>query len=258
MRTGLFITVRLDSSRLKNKAEKKILDIPVLVHVINRAKLAKGFDEIIVCTTDRSVDDRIEEMVRECDVNIFRGGLKDKLERWLGAAQKYNIDYIVTFDGDDLFCDPMLLSMGVEQIKQDEYDFIEAPEGIICGAFTYAFRADALAKVCEIKNTDDTEMMWTYFKDSGLFKCGYLKNVDSIYFNDSYRLTLDYPEDFELFTKVFEHFDCKNNDIPLIDIIGYFKEHPEIPMINIARQQEFIDNQKKRTHLELKTNLKGV
>lgn len=254
MKTAIFITVRMDSSRLSNKTMKKILGKPVLEHVINRAKQVTKFDEIIVCTTRRRLDDSIAELAQKNDVKVYRGSLEDKLERWNGAAKEYNIDYVVTFDGDDLFCDPYLLDKGAEQIAEGQFDFIELPPGLICGAFTYAFTSKALAKVCEIKATEDTEMMWTYFKDTGLFRTGYLKDVEDIYFSDEYRLTLDYPEDFELFTKVFEHYNCINNDVPLKEIVAYFKEHPEIPRINIGRQREFLDNQKKKTKLILINN----
>ena len=252
MRTAIFITIRMDSSRLPSKTMKTILGKPVLEHIVQRAKLAKEFDEIIVCTTERQVDDQVAELAKNAGVQVFRGSLEDKLERWNGAAEKYNIDYIVTFDGDDLFCEPELLDMGARQIREGELDFIEAPQGLICGSFTYAFTAKALKKVCEIKGSTDTEMMWTYFKDTGLFKTGYLEDVEEVYFSDEYRLTLDYSEDFEFFTNVFEYFNCVNNDVPLKEIVAYFKEHPEVPQINIGRQQEFLDNQKKKTKLVLK------
>lgn len=254
MKTAIFVTIRMDSSRLPNKTMKEILGKPVLEHIVQRAKLAKKFDEVIVCTTERAVDDQIAELAACSGAKVFRGSLEDKLERWNGAAKEYGIDYIVTFDGDDLFCDPYLLDKGAEQIREGKYDFIEAPEGLICGAFTYAFTAKALAKVCEIKGSTDTEMMWTYFKDTGLFNTGCLEGVEDIYFSEEYRLTLDYPEDFEFFTTIFEHFGCVNNDIPLAEIVTYFKEHPEVPRINIGRQQEFLDNQKKKTKLVLKNN----
>ena len=254
MKTAIFITIRMDSSRLPNKTMKEILGKPVLEHIVQRAKLARKFDEIIVCTTERTVDDQIAELAVRAGAKVFRGSLEDKLERWNGAAKEYGIDYIVTFDGDDLFCDPYLLDKGAEQIREGKYDFIEAPEGLICGAFTYAFTAKALAKVCEINGSTDTEMMWTYFKDTGLFNTGCLEVVEDIYFSDNYRLTLDYQEDFDFFTTVFEHFNCKNNDVPLAEIVAYFKEYPEVPKINIGRQQEFLDNQKKKTKLVLKNN----
>lgn len=255
MKTAIFITIRMDSSRLPNKTMRTILGKPVLEHIIQRAKLTKKIDGIVVCTTERMIDNQVAELATDLGVQVFRGSLEDKLERWRGAAQKFNVEYIVTFDGDDLFCDPHLLDMGAEQIQMGKYDFIEAPEGLICGSFTYAFTANALKKVCEIKNSTDTEMMWTYFKDTGLFRTGYLENVEDVYFSNDYRLTLDYPEDFEFFTKVFEHFDCRNNDISLKEIVAYFKEHPEIPRINIGRQQEFLENQRKKTKLVLKEEI---
>lgn len=252
MKTAIFITIRMDSSRLPRKTMKTILGKTVLEHIIQRAKLAKCFDEIIVCTTKRSIDDPIVQSAARLGVQVFRGSLEDKLDRWNNAAKKFNIDYVVTFDGDDLFCEPELLDMAARQIQQGKYDFIEAPLGLICGAFTYAFTANALKKVCEIKGTTDTEMMWTYFKDTDLFQVGCLEGVDDIYLSDKYRLTLDYPEDLDFFTRVFEHFNCVNNDVPLKRIVTFLNEHPEIPEINIKKQQEFLDNQKKRTRLVLK------
>ncbi len=255
MKTAIFITIRMDSSRLPGKTLRRILGKPVLEHVIHRAKLAEKFDEIVVCTTKRNIDDQVVDISLGLGVKVFRGSLEDKLERWNGAAKKYSVDYVVTFDGDDLFCEPKLLDMGAYQIQSGKYDFIEAPHGLICGSFTYAFTAKALEKVCEIKDSTDTEMMWTYFRDTGFFRTGVLEGVEDIYFSDKYRLTLDYPEDFEFFTKVFEHFNCINNDVPLKEIVAYFEKHPEIPEINIGRQQEFLDNQKRKTKLVLKDNL---
>lgn len=252
MKAGIFITIRKDSSRLPNKAVREILGQPVMQLVIKRAQVAKGFDAIVVCTTDRTEDDEIEQIARANGVDVYRGSLNDKLERWNGAARQFGITHIVTFDGDDLFCEPKLLELGLKQIEEGEYDFIEAPKGLICGAFTYAFTCDALKKVCEVKNTDDTEMMWTYFKDTGLFRTSELKDVDSIYFDNNIRCTLDYPEDMKFFQTIFEHFGDFDNKIELERIIRYIHLHPEVAKINIGRQQEFLENQKRKTHLELK------
>ena len=252
MKKALFITVRKDSSRLPNKTIRRILGHTVLEMVIKRAQQAKNFDHVVVCTTTRFIDDEVAEIARKNGADVFRGDLEDKLVRWRDAARAFSIDYVVTFDGDDLFCEPLLLDMGAEQIMGRGLDFIEAPAGLICGAFTYAFTVKALEKVCEIKATNDTEMMWTYFKDTGLFKVGVLEDVDPVYFSDEIRMTLDYPEDFAFFTRIFEHFNCVENDVPLDKIVTYLNEHPEIPQINIHRQQEFLENQRKRTHLTLR------
>ena len=251
-KTSIFITIRKDSSRLPEKAMRKILGRSVMELVISRAKIAKNVDSIIVCTSTRDVDDEIEDMALKCGVDVFRGSLLDKLERWNGAAKKFGVDYIVTFDGDDLFTEPELLDLGAKQITEGVYDFIESPKGIIPGAFTYAFTSKALAKACEIKDTDNTEMMWTYFKDTGLFKTGTLKDVSPVFFSEKIRATLDYPEDFEFFRNIFEHFKSVNNDVSLRKIVKYLDEHPEVAKINIRRQEEFLENQRKKTFLAIR------
>ena len=86
MRKALFVTVRKDSSRLPDKALRKILGVPVLGMIIKRAKLAKHFDEVIVCTTTRVIDDEVVVIAERYGAKVFRGDLNDKLVRWQGAA----------------------------------------------------------------------------------------------------------------------------------------------------------------------------
>lgn len=252
MKNAVFITVRSDSTRLPNKALMKILDKPTIEHVIMRAKNVDKADNVILCTTERPVDDEIVNISMKQGIHYFRGNLEDKLDRWHCAATAFGIDFFVTMDGDDLLCDPELIGLGIDQMEKEGYDFIKAPEGLICGSFTYALKASALKKVCEIKGTSDTEMMWVYFEQTGLFKVADLHVDDPIFFNDRIRLTLDYREDFEFFKTVFEAFDNQNNDTPLRKIIAYLNQHPDVMAINSFRQQDYLDNQKKKVKLVLK------
>lgn len=252
MKSAVFITVRSDSSRLPNKAYLTILDKPTIEMVIIRAKQVRNADAVIVCTTERSIDDKIVRIAKNCGVQYFRGDLEDKLIRWLGATRHFGIDYFITMDGDDLLCDPELVESGITQMANTEMDFIEAPEGLICGSFTYGIRSASLEKVCSIKGTSDTEMMWVYFKDTGLFKVGHLDVSDPVFYDRDIRMTLDYEEDFNFFKTIFEHFQCVNNDVPLRQIVNYLKENPEIIQINSARQKDYLENQKRKTKLVVK------
>lgn len=254
MKKAIFITVRSDSSRLPNKALMEILGKTTIELVISRAKKVKNVDEIVLCTTIRHIDDRIVEIAKRCGIKYFRGSLEDKLDRWLGAVNKFGIDFFVTMDGDDLLCDPGLIDLSINQIENTNCDFIRAPKGLICGAFTYCIKAKALEKVCNIKDTSDTEMMWVYFEDTGLFNVCDLDIKDTIFFNNNIRLTLDYPEDFEFFKKIFESLNCINNDVPLKEIITFLMKNPAIININSFRQQDFLDNQKRKTKLMVKSN----
>lgn len=252
MKTAILITVRSDSSRLANKAFLPLQGKPVIMMVILRAKLVKNADAVIVCTTERTVDDAIVEWSKECGVLNFRGSLDDKLERWLGATRKFDIDGFVTMDGDDPLCDPELMEIGIEQLKSTSDDFIEIPKGLVCGGFTYGIRTSALQKVCDIKDTNDTEMMWVYFKETGLFNLATLRVDDPVFFDPDIRLTLDYEEDYVFFRTVFDHFGSTNNEIPLRTIMPYLKKNPDVVNLNAFRQRDWSSNQIKKTRLVLK------
>ena len=173
------------------------------------------------------------------------------MSRWYGAAKKYNVEFFVTADGDDLFCEPELIDLAFKQYMENNADFIEG-QNVPCGAFTYGIKTEALKKVCEIKGTADTEMMWTYFKDTNLFKCEKLKNIDVFYKRPEIRMTLDYPEDFKFFTTVINHFSRNKKYFNLRAIISYLDKHPEVIRINQHLQEIFLANQRKKTKLIIK------
>jgi len=251
MKNAIFITVRTGSSRLPKKCLLEIRGIPVVVHLINRLKRSQLADGIILCTTFNPEDDILCDIAAKEGIEFFRGSVQDKLERWLKAAEKYDVEFFVTADGDDLFCEPELIDLAFAQYEVEHPDFIEGKD-LICGAFTYGIKTAALEKVCQIKATSDTEMMWVYFKDTGLFKVQELKDVPQIFRRPEIRMTLDYADDFKFFKKITEELSDKKTDFNLRDIVQYLDKYPEVIKINQYLQEEFLENQRKKTKLVLK------
>ncbi len=251
MNKAIFITVRNGSTRLPNKALKEIQGIPTIEYVIRRMKYSKNAERIILCTTENKQDDSLVEIALQNKIDFFRGSEEDKLERWRSAAEKFNIDFFCTADGDDLFCDPNLIDLAFEQYLRNNSDFIESKK-VITGAFTYGIKVSALNKVCEIKDSDQTEMMWVYFTETGLFICEELENIPQKFIRSDIRMTLDYQEDYNFFNTVIEKSGKKNDYLPLNDIVDIINKYPEINKINFFRQQQWADNQKMKTVLKLK------
>jgi len=253
MKKAIFITVRSMSSRLPKKCFLEICGKKTIVHLINRVQQARLSDGIVLCTTNNPEDDILCDIASKEGISFFRGSEKDKLDRWRGAVEKYDVEFFITADGDDIFCDPELIDLCFLQYEKAKVDFIEGKD-IPCGAFTYGIRSSALKKVCDIKDTDDTEMMWVYFTQTGLFSCTQLEGVPKILRRPEIRMTLDYKEDFQFFENIIEHFFAHGNSrFGLRDILGYLDGHPEVIKMNQCRQKEFLDNQKKKTKLILKT-----
>lgn len=252
MNRGIFVTARLNSTRLPKKATKKIYDeVSLLEHILRRAKLSALADKVILCTTTEALDYELVEIARKCEISIYQGEVLDKLTRWRNAAAEFEIDTFVTHDGDDPFCDPSLSDEAFNQMDEKNLDFIFS-EKIIPGIFTFAIRTCALNKVCEIKDSTETEMMWTYFKDTGIFKIGELENYPKELRQDGVRLTVDYPEDLALVREIFKRIP-KKESIDVQAVVNLLLNDENLRNLNWFRNEEFIANQKSRTILKLKS-----
>ena len=248
MKQAIFVSARTASTRLPKKSHLNLYKGTSLIyHILNRAKLASA-DLVVLCTTLEPEDDSLVDVANICGVEVYRGSTEDKLARWLGACDKFGVSAFVTMDGDDPFCDPNLAAQAFAQLQ--ECDFVESTQ-IVTGGFTYAINSDALRKVCEIKDSDNTEMMWTYFKDTGLFKVEELVVLDKELLRSDIRLTLDYIEDLELFRQIFQILDSKES-INLIEVVRLLGNRDDLRMANFFRQGEFLKNQASKTELRLR------
>ncbi len=237
---AIFVTVRTASSRLPRKCLKRIKDKCTIEYVIDRVKTLGV--PVILCTSTLPEDDVLCAIALKNDIPFFRGSSEDKLMRWRDCAEKHNVDFFVSADGDDILVSTELISKALET----DLDFIENKDAP-CGAFSTGIRVSALNKVCEMKNTTDTEMTDGYFK-TGLFKSGYLE-IPLEYYQPDIRMTLDYEDDFDFFVKVI-------NNVPepylLKDIIAYLDKNPEVLEINQHCQQMYLDKQEVTRKVVLK------
>jgi len=247
MTKGIFITVRTGSTRLPNKALRTICGKKTIEFCIERAKKSNKTNKIILCTSAMDEDRVLCEIAKAHHIDFFQGSLEDKLDRWLKAALQYNIDYFVNIDGDDLFCEPELIDLAFEQYERELHDFVRIDEkNMICGAFTFGVKTDTIKKVCELKNTNDTEAAWLTLSSMKMFKTKLLKNVPKEYNRPEIRATLDYEEDLKFFTTISEYFyNMGNYNFSLMDVIRLIDEQPEIALINRHKHQDYLDNQNK-------------
>jgi len=258
MNNAIFLTVRTNSKRLPNKALLQLTNqVSTIEFLIQRFKNYSN-QTIILCTSVNKNDDILEEIAKRNNILCFRGSEEDKLSRWYEAAKKYSVKNIATLDGDDIFAEPSLVEKAFEVLNNDKtVDFIKGDHtGLICGLFTYAFTFDSLERVIKLKDSDDTEMMWVYFTETGIFNIKELNNIDKKYYRDDIRMTLDYNEDLDFFNAIIHKSSKKYFYID--DIIEIINNYPEIKNINLFRQNDWKLNQEKNTMLKLKNARKFI
>ncbi|MBA7481331.1 8-amino-3,8-dideoxy-manno-octulosonate cytidylyltransferase [subsurface metagenome] len=249
-KSAIFITVRMKSTRLPNKALLKIENRPAIEHLIERLKLAKLPDLIVLCTSTHPDDAILVDVARQNHIEYFRGSEDDKLDRYLNAAQKYGVDFIVVTEGDNIFYEPEIIDEIIKLYLRTKADYITC-RGLPLGTSPHGINVGALNKVCQIKSETDTEVWRGYFTDTGLFKVEYLE-VEEELRHPEIRMTLDYPEDYEFFKEIFDRLYVPGKVFSLRDIIALLKSNPQLMDINRNVQEAYLKYLKKSAPVKLK------
>lgn len=227
MKETIFLIVRTDSKRLKNKALKKIEGIPLILRLYNRIKDKNR--QIIVCTTKTKSDDELSLLLRKKRIKVFRGDKNNILNRIVSAAKKFKISKFVIVEGDDLFCDPELINKTFSEIKKSKIDIViwsKLPFGVT----PVGLKLKKLEKLIESNDTSEIETGWIkYIIDSKLFNLQKLIPKNKKIRRDEIRLSVDYKEDFELAKKIIKTMPKK---FSLDDIINLIDKNPEMLKIN--------------------------
>jgi spore coat polysaccharide biosynthesis protein SpsF (cytidylyltransferase family) len=240
---AIFISVRANSTRLPNKAVLDICGLSTIEYVIQNMKKSKFASEIILCTTLLQSDDILCRIAKKNDIKYFRGSTEDKLTRWQGACEKYDVDFFVNVDGDDLFFDFGLADLVFDQHSKNQSDFIDG-RGLYNDV--YGISRKGIDLVCKNKKNTDTEFIKTYFDNiESLIKTQKLNNVPSKYHKKKIRMTLDYIEDFDFFTTIIKYFKNKKEHMCFEAILEYLNENPDVVQINWHKEQAWKDNQGK-------------
>jgi spore coat polysaccharide biosynthesis protein SpsF len=229
MRVGILITARLKSTRLKEKVIKPIMGRPMLSHMLDRLRLVDKSSNIIICTSTIEQDDRLYDLAMEEGVECYRGHPDDVLHRMNSAAKLYGIDIIISCTADNPFVDPVYINKLIDFHVNGDYDF-SSSKGLPFGTFAYALKKEAVERACNIKDKTDTEVWGGYFTQTGLFKCGVMKDLSVSW--ENLRLTVDTQEDFNLIIEIFSNLYKKGKVFPLEDIVSLCRRNTYLTDIN--------------------------
>ena len=230
--TGIIIQARTGSTRLPGKVAKKILGKSILEHVIDRAKQVKNSEKVILATTDKSQDDILEKIGKDCLIPVFRGADEDVLDRIYQAAKAFNVDPIVRITSDCPLFDIKIAEKVIDLYFSGAYDYVSNshPPTFPDGLDVEVFRSLALEKNWkEAKTLEEREHVYPYMFREGKFRTANLTNDNDL---SDMRLTLDEDADFVLIEKIYKLLYSKNRFFGLKEILELFNEKPEMLSIN--------------------------
>lgn len=255
MKVGFLIIGRLKSTRLPKKLLLDIQGKSVIEHMIDRLKLSRSVDSIILCSSTNPQDRPLKDIANNNNIEYFFGDPDDVLLRMFDAARQFNLDYILTITADCPFADPIYADKIVDKYLDTGADLIRQFD-LPHGAFSYGVSVNALEKVMEIKDSSDTEVWSRYFTDTGLFNVLDLDVEDKHHRRPGLRMTLDYPEDFDFFKKIFDSLYEKGKVFSLTDILTLLDNNPDIVKINEHCGEKFKKRFLSQSEPKLKRKMK--
>ncbi|MGL1891744.1 MAG: acylneuraminate cytidylyltransferase [Spirochaetaceae bacterium] len=119
--TGVLLQVRLDSSRLPNKALFEIFDLSVIEHAMKALKKV-NVDKHILVTTEDSLHD-LAPLAKKFDFEIFCGSKNNVLERYVDAIKKYNLKQIIRATGDNPLVSYELANILIDLHNTNNHDY---------------------------------------------------------------------------------------------------------------------------------------
>jgi spore coat polysaccharide biosynthesis protein SpsF len=249
MKTGFLITARMKSTRLSKKLTLEIEGRQVIRWMIDRLKLNKAIDEIVICTSTNSQDDALAEIAAEENIKVFRGSEEDVIGRLYEAAKANNLDYVINITADCPLVSNSYISEIIKTYQATNADLVRTLD-LPHGFFSYGLKVAAMKKVCDIKSSENTEVWGRYFEETGM-KVVDVEIPDSLK-REHFRLTLDYPEDFEFFKAVYKYFGADTYKTNMLDIIDFLDQHPEVVAKNEHCGVKYRQRWEAQNKLELK------
>ena len=249
MKIGFLITARLKSTRLPKKLILKLNGRDVIRHMIDRLKLSSILDSIIICTSNNPQDEPLIKIAIDEGIDYFLGDEDDVILRLYNASKEFRLDYAINLTADCPLVSFEYIKKIVEKYKETNADLIRCLD-LPHGFYSYGLKIDAMRKVCEIKKSRETEVWGRYFTDIGLFNIVDLE-IPKKYIRRDYRLTLDYPDDFKFFQKIFKHFGEDTYKTSMSEIIKYLDKNPKIVEINRHCEEMYKKRWEKQNKLEV-------
>jgi spore coat polysaccharide biosynthesis protein SpsF len=118
---GVIIAARMGSQRLPGKALLPLKGLPMIAFIIRRLLRSELVKSYVLATTSLKEDDELEIIARNEGIDVFRGESEDVVKRFVDAAAKFDLEYVVRVTGDCPFVDGDSLDycLGIAQQSKD-------------------------------------------------------------------------------------------------------------------------------------------
>jgi spore coat polysaccharide biosynthesis protein SpsF (cytidylyltransferase family) len=232
---GIVIQARMGSSRLPNKMMMPFYkDLSLLDVILETASRFSGNYKVIVATSEKSIDNIIEEKALSHHLSVYRGDESDVLKRFIDAAEFHDLEAVVRVCADNPFISYKYIAFLIDLFNKIDKDYISFKTKIGIpsikthyGFFAEIVKLSALKKVSQL--TNDVfyhEHVTNYiYSHTDIFDIHLIEMPFKE--NSSIRLTIDTIDDFKLAQNIYSELIELEQSTEPENIINYLELHPE-------------------------------
>ena len=207
-KTGIVLNARLQSTRLPKKHLREVNQEPIFLYLIKRIiiefrKEITNNEVIVIIASSDIPDNQKFEFFKKNGVKIFYGSLDNIPLRQKELTKKFQLDSIISVDGDDIFCSTKGMRKIFKELQSGEkfIKTVNLPLGLNVMGYTSNFLDYSLTGF----ENKPLEMGWgRIFDEKQLLSVSINFVWPSSVSSQSLRFTLDYKEDFDFFEKVIK------------------------------------------------------
>jgi spore coat polysaccharide biosynthesis protein SpsF len=237
------IEARMGSSRLPGKVLMNINGKPAIQRLVDRLRLCRSLDDIVVATTVNKSDDALAKWCADYGVACFRGSEEDVLNRVVEANRFMRSDLIVEITGDCPLTDPQIVDLGVETFLAHSADVVSNCGSSLTwpmGQYVQVFPLELLADVDRL--VDDAavhEHVSLYFYEHPeKYKLIELLSPQR-WQEPGWRMQLDYQEDLNFQNEVYARLEpVHGGGFGIEEVVALLRREPELVAINSHCQEK--------------------
>lgn len=226
------IQARMTSTRLPGKILMKVMGRPLLSYQVERLRLSKRVNDIVIATSVEKEDDPVAELAQKECLKCYRGSGDDVLDRYYQAAKRYNIKHVMRITADCPLLQHDICDRIAEVYFDSGVDYVHTgetfAEGLDCEVVSFRALSQAWQ---EAKLKCEHEHVTLYIRTHPeKFQSITVENKTD---DSKYRITVDEKEDFLVVKEILENlYKGKDNYFNIREIKSFLDTHPKIYELN--------------------------
>lgn len=228
MNVSLIIQARMNSTRLPGKIMMPIMGRPVLEYQLERLAQVRNINNITIATTTNTADQSIVNLANKLGFNYYRGSELDVLGRFYCTAKEIGANIVVRCNSDCPLIDPEVVDHIIKNAINSKYDYVSNilrptyPTGMHVEVFSFDVLERAyLGAIDPIEREHVTPYI---YRRPEIFL---MKNIELNKDLSFHRWTLDYSEDLEFITRIFEYLYPNKPLFSMSDVLRAIEKNPE-------------------------------